>query len=192
MISRLTGEIVEKNPELLVIQVGGIGYAVRVPATLAAGVQESESITLHTHLKIREPDQELYGFLDRASLCFFEKLIGVSGVGPKGALHLMALGTAAEIQNAIARQDVALLTSVSGIGRKTAERIVVELKEVMQKEAGAVYDGTPVMREVAEALSSLGYKSPEIQKALEHLRASADGGSTENLLRQALQFIQTL
>jgi len=190
MIKRITGEIVEKGPEFLVVQAGGIGYGVTVPATLAAGVKEGESITLHTHLKFREPDQELYGFLDKDSLCFFEKLINVSGVGPKGAMHLMALGTAAEIQSAIARQDVTFLTSVSGIGKKTAERIVVELKEVMQKQTGEVRGGTPAMQEVAEALSSLGYKIPEVQQALNHLRNSAQGESTEMLLKEALRFIQ--
>ena len=192
MIRRITGEIVEKGPGKLVVQTGGLGYAVHVPATLAAGIREGDSVVLFTHHLIREQSQALIGFADSDSLSFFEILLSVSGVGPKGALHLMALGTVSEIQSAIARQDVTFLCSVSGIGKKTAERIVVELRDVMQKQTGAVSGGTPAMQEVAEALASLGYKTPEIQKAINNLHASVQDGSTEALLKEALQFIQTL
>lgn len=191
MITRITGTIAERGPELVVVETGGVGYAVRVPATLAVGLRDGEMVTLHTHLHVREDAQELYGFGDRASLIFFEKLIGVSGVGPKTALHIMALGTVTEIKAAVARQDLAFLTSVSGIGRKTAERIIVELKEAMQRETGeAVQAGTPAMQEVAEALASLGYKNAEIQKAITQLRAEGSGTSTEELLRRALHHLQ--
>lgn len=193
MIVRITGDIVERGPELVVVEVGGIGYVLRVPATLAVGLRDGETVTLHTHFHVREDAQELFGFSDRPSLLFFEKLIGVSGVGPKTAIHIMALGTVAEIKAAVARQDLAFLTSVSGIGRKTAERIIVELKEAMQRETGeAVQTGTPAMQEVAEALASLGYKNTEIQKAIAQLRTAGGGESTEEMLRHALQFIQTV
>lgn len=193
MITRITGTVVERGPELVVVEASGIGYAVRVPATLAVGLHDGATATLHTHLHIREDAHELYGFSDRASLLFFEKLIGVSGVGPKTAIHIMALGTVSEIKAAVARQDLAFLTSVSGIGRKTAERIIVELKEAMQRETGeAVQAGTPAMQEVAEALASLGYKNTEIQKAITQLRTTGGGESTEEMLRRALQFIQTV
>lgn len=193
MITRITGTIVERGPELVVIEVGGIGYALRVPATLAVGLRDGATVTLHTHFHVREDAQELFGFSDRPSLLFFEKLIGVSGVGPKTAIHIMALGTVAEIKAAVARQDLEFLTSVSGIGRKTAERIIVELREAMQMETGeTVQGGTPAMQEVAEALVSLGYKNTEIQKAITQLRAAGSGDSTEEMLRRALQFIQTI
>lgn len=193
MIARITGEVVERSASTLVVQTGGVGYLLRVPATLAIGVREGESVTLHTHFHVREDAQDLYGFLERASLLFFEKLIGVSGVGPKTALHLMALGTVAEIKSAVAREDIGFLTSISGIGRKTAERIVVELKEVMQKETGdAEVAATPGLQEVAEALTSLGYKTPEIQKALTDLRANPAQGGTEVQLKQALHYLQTI
>lgn len=191
MITRITGTIVERGPELVVVETGGIGYVVRVPATLAVGLRDGDVATLHTHFHVREDAQELYGFSDRPSLLFFEKLIGVSGVGPKTALHIMALGTVAEIKTAVAREDVAFLTSVSGIGRKTAERIVVELKEAMQKETGAaVQAATPALQEVAEALASLGYKTSEIQDVLGRMRAGSVDGTTEALLKQALQHLQ--
>ncbi|MEK7532363.1 MAG: Holliday junction branch migration protein RuvA [Patescibacteria group bacterium] len=191
MITRITGTIVERGPELVVLEAGGIGYALRVPATLAVGLRDGEVVTLHTHFHVREDAQELYGFSDRASLLFFEKLIGISGVGPKTAIHIMALGTVAEIKTAVAREDVAFLTSVSGVGRKIAERIVMELREAFQKEIGVTFQGaTPGMQEVAEALMSLGYKTTEIQKVLTQLRQGGTLGSTEELLRQALQRIQ--
>lgn len=191
MIARITGEVVERSSSTLVVQAGGVGYLLRVPATLAVSVREGDTVTLHTHFHVREDAQDLYGFLERASLIFFEKLIGVSGVGPKTALHLMALGTVAEIKSAVAREDVAFLTSVSGIGRKTAERIVVELKEAMQKETGAaVQAATPALQEVAEALASLGYKTSEIQDVLGRVRAGSVDGTTEALLKQALQHLQ--
>lgn len=191
MIVRITGNIVERGPELVVMEVGGIGYALRVPATLAVGLRDGETVTLHTHFHVREDAQELYGFSDRASLLFFEKLIGISGVGPKTAIHIMALGTVAEIKTAVAREDIAFLTSVSGIGRKIAERIVVELKEQMQKETGAaVQAATPALQEVAEALASLGYKTSEIQDVLGRVRAGSVDGTTEALLKQALQHLQ--
>ena len=191
MITRFTGTSVERGPELVVLEAGGIGYALRVPATLAVGLRDGEVVTLHTHFHVREDAQELYGFSDRASLLFFEKLIGISGVGPKTAIHIMALGTVAEIKTAVAREDVAFLTSVSGVGRKIAERIVMELREAFQKEIGVTFQGaTPGMQEVAEALMSLGYKTTEIQKVLTQLRQGGTLGSTEELLRQALQRIQ--
>ena len=154
MITRITGTIVERGPELVVVETGGIGYAVRVPATLAVGLRDGAIVTLQTHFHIREDAQELYGFSDRESRIFFEKLIGISGVGPKTAIHIMALGTVTEIKTAVAREDVAFLTSVAGIGRKIAERIVVELKEAMQKETGAaVQAAKPALQEGAEALA---------------------------------------
>lgn len=193
MIARITGEVVERTAGTLVVEAGGTGYLVRVPATLAVSVHEGDKVTLHTHFHVREDAQDLYGFLERASLLFFEKLIGVSGVGPKTALHLMALGTVAEIKSAVAREDISFLTSISGIGRKTAERIVVELKEVMQKETGdAEVASTPGLQEVAEALASLGYKTPEIQKALVDLRTNPSKGGTEVQLKQALHYLQTI
>ena len=177
----------------MVVETGGVGYAVRVPATLAVGLHDGTGVTLHTHLHIREDAQELYGFSDRASLIFFEKLIGISGVGPKTAFHILALGTGAEIKTAVAREDVAFLTSISGIGRKIADRIIVELKEAMQKETGAVAAaGTPALQEVAEALTSLGYKTPEIQKALVELRNNPEEGGTEMQLKYALRYLQNI
>lgn len=193
MITRITGTIVERGPELVVMEVGGIGYALRVPATLAVGLRDGATVTLHTHFHVREDAQELFGFSDRPSLLFFEKLIGVSGVGPKTGIHIMALGTVSEIKAAVARQDLEFLTSVSGIGRKTAERIIVELREAMQKETGeTVQGGTPAMQEVAEALASLGYKNTEIQKALVELRNNPAEGGTEMQLKHALRHLQTL
>lgn len=193
MIARITGNIVERGPSMVVVETGGVGYRVRVPATLAIRFHEGETVTLHTHFHVREEAQELFGFEDRASLLFFEKLLGVSGVGPKTALAVMALGTAEEIKQAVAREDLVFLTSVSGIGRKIAERMVVELREAFQKEIGATFQGaTPGMQEVAEALMSLGYKTTEIQKVLTQLRHGGTLGSTEELLRQALQHIQNV
>jgi len=192
MIARLSGIVIERAPGVVIVETGGVGYTVRVPATLALQLRDGDSVTLHTHFHVREDAQELFGFLDQTALLFFEQLIAVSGVGPKTALHLMALGTVLEIKSAVARGDVAFLTSVSGVGKKTAERIVVELKDAFEKEAGSVGAGWAGLEEVAQALVSLGYKTPEIQKALAELRRSPAEGGTEMQLKQALYYLQTL
>lgn len=190
MIARIAGEVVAKEAQQLIVMVGGLGYAVAVPAPLALGCAVGDQKLLYTLLYIRDSSHELYGFQSQEALSFFEKLVGISGVGPKSALHLMALGSSDEIKAAIARGDIDFLTSVSGIGKKTAQRIVIELKGALEKEG--VKAGSPALQEVAEALSSLGYGQQEIQKALRYVRDNQKDGNTEAFLKQALQYLQTL
>lgn len=188
MIARISGEVVAKEAQQIIVMVGGVGYAVSVPVPFALAKNVGDRCELYTLLYIRDNSHELYGFESKTALSFFSKLVSISGVGPKSALNLMALGSADEIKAAIARGDVEFLSSVTGIGKKTAQRIVVELRGALEKEGVKV--GSPALQEVAEALSSLGYGQQEIQKALRHVRDDGAEGTAEEFLKIALQYLQ--
>jgi holliday junction DNA helicase RuvA len=194
MIAHLRGRVAHRDAGSVVVDVNGVGYLVfvtpgeRIPA-------RGESVELHTSLQVREESLTLYGFVDRTSLRLFELLIGSSGVGPK--LALAALGTHRPdvLRTAIAGADVATLTQVPGIGKKVAERLVLELKDKVGGPldgdlgipAGDLGGGDPGVRaEVRDALLALGYSSTEVQSALRAL-ANSDAVTTPDLLRQALR-----
>ncbi len=190
MIARIRGEAVDKEAQQLVVMSGGVGYALAVPVPLALSTNIGDRVDLHTLLYIRDNSHELYGFEGKNALSFFGQLVGISGVGPKSALALMALGSVDEIKAAIAQGDVDFLSSVSGIGKKTAQRIIVELKGTLEKEG--VKAGSPVLQEVAEALASLGYGQQEIQKALRHIKDEDPSGTSETFLKLALHYLQKI
>lgn len=197
MIAHLRGRVAHRDAASVVVDVGGVGYLVhvtpgdRVPA-------RGEPVELHTSLQVREESMTLYGFTDRASLLLFEQLLTSSGVGPK--LALAALGTHRPdvLRSAIAGEDIATLTAIPGVGKKVAERLVLELKD----KVGALPDGsvavptsvgadTPEagrMAEVRDALLGLGYSASEVQTALADLDP-AETDDTSQLLRTALRVL---
>src|SRR5689334_3135332 len=131
MIGHLTGTVFEKELGAVILDVGGVGYRVHVSnATFAALPAETgSSVSLYTYMAVRETSMELYGFADKEELALFELLINVSGIGPKSGLAILSLANAATLTTAIAKNDVSYLTKVSGIGKKTAEKIILELKD---------------------------------------------------------------
>lgn len=166
MIVRLTGLVKMKREKDIVLDVHGVGYRIFVlPAAVELASVEKE-YTLHTHLHQTESVSELYGFNTFEELAFFEQLITISGVGPKSALGVLTVAPVRDIQQAIVQNDPTLLTRVSGIGRKTAERIVVELKEKLEKLglAGEPLDSNFV--DALDALVHLGYAQSEARQAL--------------------------
>ncbi len=188
MISLISGKIIKKiKQQVIILTAGGVGYTVMVsPKTLLELPIGSEQ-TLETYLKVSDSSLELFGFQAEGERFFFEELLSVSGVGPKTAMSILSLGSIDKMKQAIARGDVKYLTAVQGMGKKTAERLVVELKGKMailgDGDSSPVQDG--VMGEVIEALFSLGYDKDEAKQAVEQIEG--EGRSTEELLREALK-----
>jgi Holliday junction DNA helicase RuvA len=183
MISYLFGKIIRKTKQTVVIVVQGVGYEVHLSPLHLVSLHIGNEYAFHTHLQIREDAHELYGFADADTLDFFRILIGVSGVGPKSALNIVSLGSVDDIRNAIGRGDIAFLTQVSGIGKKIAERIVVELKDKLAV-AGTSSGSSGNLGDVVEALITMGYSREEGRAALQGLNPA---DPVETLLKQALK-----
>ncbi|MBI3490177.1 MAG: Holliday junction branch migration protein RuvA [Acidobacteria bacterium] len=199
MIARLQGRLFEKSPNRIVIDVGGVGYDVFVPLSTFYGLGEpGTDVALRIHTHVRDDALLLYGFATRLEQQLFERLIGVSGIGPKVALAVLSGIEPVELIHAIERGDLARLTAIPGVGKKTAERIVLELKDRLPRapaapaEPGAGALGAParVSEDVLSALLNLGYHRPLAEKAVE--RAFRTFGSAsdigfERALKQALR-----
>ncbi len=189
MIGSLRGEILERDLNgSVLIEVGGIGYVVHVSHRALAELEPSSSAFLYVHHHIREADQQLFGFLTRDERVTFQTLIGTHGVGPALGMAIIATHPPVALVDIVANQDVASLTLVPGVGKKTAERLLVELKSrlsvpVLDGVSGAASGGT-AMTDVREALSGLGYGENEIRDTLRELTPSGDSAV---LLRDALK-----
>src|SRR5574343_1173442 len=169
MIAFLRGQVRDKGGNYAIIEIGGIGYRVFAGETLLADWKVGAETEAYIHHQIREDASDLYGFKTRAELDLFEMLLTVSGIGPKSAMGVLAIATAGDIKEAIIRGDANLLTKVSGIGKKTAERLVLELKNKVVRSGGdtmtldaAVLSGSDEL----DALVSLGYSLSEARTAL--------------------------
>jgi Holliday junction DNA helicase RuvA len=167
MIAHLQGTVLAKKPTFLVLDVHGVGYKVFCTERVLAAVAIREDCSLHTHLAVREDALDLFGFATSEELELFQLLIGISGIGPRSALGIMGLETIEKLTSAIAHGDVGYLTKVSGVGRKSAEKIVLELKEKVVLLD--VHDASGMRHEdedVLEALKALGYRADEAREAL--------------------------
>ncbi|MEK6273736.1 MAG: Holliday junction branch migration protein RuvA [Actinomycetota bacterium] len=182
MIARLTGTPVARTLDGVVLDVGGVGYLLRMTARAHQKAKEGREVTVDTYLHVREDALQLFGFAEPAERELFEHLLSVSGVGPKVALLIVSGSTPAELRRAIVLEDTARFLAIPGVGRKTAERVVLELKEKLGlEEPGS--DGAPdfVAR---DALVELGYSLVEADRAL----ATTDPGDPpEERVRQALR-----
>lgn len=172
MIGRLHGKLLEKNPPQILIDVSGVGYEVDVPMSTFCNLPEvGGELTLHTHFVVREDAELLYGFATLAERAVFRALIKISGVGPKIALALLSGITVDQLKDAVDRGETGLLTKVPGIGKKTAERLVLELKGKLAG-AGAATAAVPTSgarADVAAALIALGYSEREAAAATKKL-----------------------
>ena len=172
MIGRLHGKLLEKNPPQILIDVSGVGYEVDVPMSTFCNLPEvGGELTLHTHFVVREDAQLLYGFATLAERAVFRALIKISGVGPKIALALLSGITVDQLKDAVDRGETGLLTKVPGIGKKTAERLVLELKDKLAG-TGAATAAVPTSgarADVAAALIALGYSEREPAAATKKL-----------------------
>jgi len=193
MIGSLRGKLMEKRPSQILLDVGGVGYQLQVPLSTFAvlGALHSETMLLvYTH--VREDQLALYGFATAREKHCFELLISASGVGPSLALKILSGMGVEELVPAIRKGDVARLVLIPGVGRKTAERIVVELRDKLAaidiEEAGKPSTRSQLESDVASALVNLGYDGRVVDRAIERARATA-AGNFEDLLRASLQIL---
>ncbi|MFO0584124.1 MAG: Holliday junction branch migration protein RuvA [Anaeromyxobacter sp.] len=192
MIARLTGTLLEKDPERLVIDVGGVGYLVHVSAATSASLPGAGAkATLRTFTNVKQDAIDLFGFATEDEESVFRALIEVKGVGPRAAQNILSGIEPRDLAQAIAQGDVARLTKVPGVGKKTAERLVVELKEklaVLARAAGpAPKAGGGVLEQLEQALVNLGYRPAQAEQVREALRDEAEGKRLDELLREALK-----
>ena len=192
MIARITGTLVEKAPTRVVVDVGGVGYEAHVSLSTAAALPRTgEPITLLTEQVVREDDISLYGFLWAAERLWFNRLRGVSGVGPTKALTILSNVPVPELEAAILGRDIARLSLAKGIGKKTAERLIVELGDakaaIEAMPLGATGGASSAWTEAASALQSLGYSATEAQLALRKIAAPDSEEPAETLVRRALR-----
>lgn len=191
MIRLVRGTVAGRGKDFLVVDVGGVGLKVGVADTLALAVSEGEPILLHTYLQVREDALNLFGFRDESELAMFELLLGVSGVGPKVALATLGVLTPDALRMAVVGEEPGLIARVPGVGKRTAEKIVLELRDKVKQSDGlhALAFAPDVDTEVVEALIALGYSVVEAQRAVQKLPKGVEG--VEDRLRQALsQFTQ--
>lgn len=185
MIRMLTGEIADIQPDHFVILIHGVGYKVATTPDILHRHTPGDHITLHTHLAVRETALDLYGFPSARSLTLFELLLSVSGIGPKSALNVLSLSTEELLISAVREGNAGHLSKVSGIGKKTAEKIVLELKEKMALLPGvAAISGED---DALEGLRAMGYSLAEAREALKEIPRTVEGGSAR--LREALRLL---
>ena len=183
MISQLRGTPTRRSQEGLVLDVGGVGYLVQATPRALARADGASEITIETYLHVREDALQLYGFADAAERRLFEQLLGVSGVGPKVALAIVSGSTPTELRRAIAREDTARFEAIPGIGHKTAQRVVLELKGSFPVEDDVV-DGADTHVVARDALVELGYSLADAEAILSTIDPAL---APEERVRQALR-----
>jgi Holliday junction DNA helicase RuvA len=197
MIALLTGTIALKSPDHIILDVNGVGYRVLIPFSTYYELPEEGGVAkLHIHTSVREDAIQLYGFRTGLEKSFFQLLISVSGIGPKMARDILSNIQPAPLAQALVQGDTHKLSTIPGIGKKTAERLVLELKDKAGKlDLASAPAAEPrempagdVMDDVLSALLNLGYKEPQVRKMLTVLDASG-GATVEDLLKQALKIL---
>ncbi len=195
MIALLTGKIARKSPEFIILDVNGVGYRVQIPfSTYYELPEEGGTVTLDVYTHVKEDAINLYGFRTASEKNFFQLLISVSGIGPKVGKDILSNCQVGDLATAIIKGDVSRLCAIPGIGKKTAERLVLELKEKVMKLDSTVpmRDNSPsacssdLLDDVASALINLGYKEAVVKKTLADM-AVEDGVPMESVLKQALK-----
>ena len=192
MIASVQGRILEINPDSIVLELGGVGIYVFVPAQTRGRLRIGEGIFLHTHLVVRQDALTLYGFETKEERDFFTILLGVNGIGPKIGLSILSTLNPETIQRAVFHEQSEIFATVPGIGRKTAQKIVLYLQDRIPKSPGleSVSTMSDVDSEVLAALTSLGYSVVEAQRAIQSIPSSI-AQEVESRLRIALQFFST-
>lgn len=193
MIGKLTGLILEKNPPEILLEVGSIGYEILCPMSSFYAIGNEENISLYTHLTVKEDSHTLYGFVSKDEKTIFRELIRVNGVGPKVALAILSHLDIGSLMSAIENEDDVVIAKTPGIGKKTAQKLIVELKDRLAKlslikasnQATVTSSGNPNSAKALSALQSLGFKIKEAEKMIAGI--NDDSLTTEQLIRQALQ-----
>ncbi len=189
MIARLEGTVAAVHADHLIVTVVGVGFRVAVPDAVLKGANRGERLQLFTHLHVRENDLSLYGFATDKDLELFKLLLGVSGIGPRSGLAMLSTFSVESLRTAIAQKDTNTLSQVPGIGPKTAQRIIFQLKDKIRVEEEApVAPLTEIDTDVIAALTGLGYSLVEAQSALQQLPTDADI-PLEERIRLALTYL---
>jgi Holliday junction DNA helicase RuvA len=190
MIGRITGTLVEKSPPEVLVEAGGVGYEIDVPMSTFYNLPANgEKVTLLTHFAVREDGHYLYGFLSEAERFAFRQLLKISGIGARTALSVLSGLSVAELAQAVTMQETGRLTKIPGIGKKTAERLLLELKDKLGGDlttAVGVNRPPPASSDVLNALLALGYNEKEAAAALKQLPPDV---STSDGIRQALKLL---
>lgn len=188
MIARLRGTVIEKDLTRIVLDVSGVGYEVQMPISDTAELNLNQPADIHTYFQVREQSQELFGFLTSASKALFELLITVQGVGPKAALAILSIGQFEQVRSAIARSDAKYIQQATGVGKKTAERVCVDLSDKVGVPSvlsdQAIQTELDTSDEAVEALLALGYSPSDAMQALAGIDANL---STSERVRLALK-----
>jgi Holliday junction DNA helicase RuvA len=193
VIAQVRGRLVRKEPQEAIVDVGGVGYRVAIPLSTFYRIGEAgDEVTLLTHTHVREDALALFGFLTAGEQALFERLIAISGVGPRLALSILSGIEAPDLVTALRASDVTRLTRIPGVGKKTAERLVLELKDKVQDlvaagEPAAELPATSSKDDLVSALVHLGYSRPEAERGVDRALKQGGDGRFEDLLRLALR-----
>lgn len=188
MISRIIGNVIEVTEKSVIILAGGLGYEVfMVPMSLP---NMGDDVNIETVLIIREDAHELYGFQNKVERDLFKMLITISGIGPKGALGILSLASPYDLASYIYKGDASLLTRASGIGKKTAEKIVIELRDKV-KDIAQESEAKDISNDVFDALLALGYNQNQIREALSNLGSDINTANTQETIRAVLKNIRS-
>ena len=205
VISYIRGMLAEKAGDMIVVEAGQVGFGIRVPMTVLESLPPlGEEVRIYTHMQVKEDDISLYGFLNRQDLEMFRQLIGVNGIGPKGALAILSALRPDDLRLAILTGDAGAISRAPGIGAKTAQRIILDLKDKvsaeemiasMEAEKGTGAVAAPLAgeasREAVEALVALGYSNLEASKAVKSVQATEDMDA-EAVLKASLKYLAFL
>jgi Holliday junction DNA helicase RuvA len=191
MITHVKGKLVEKNPTYVVVEAGGIGYMLHISLNTFSQLPDDEAVYLYTHLAVKEDSHTLFGFISKIEREIFRLLISVSGVGPSIARTMLSSMTTDEIQNAIASGNVALIQSVKGIGAKTAQRVLIDLKDKILKTFGFdevfITASNTNKNEALSALEVLGFTKKQCEKVVDKILLEDNTISVEILIKKALK-----
>ena len=191
MIAFLRGRVFDKHPNRIIVDVNGVGYEVHVPLSTYYDVGDAGAeIALRVHMHVREDALQLYGFITPLEQVLFERLIGISGIGPKLAIAVLSGIDSRELVVSVQRADVARLTSIPGIGKKTAERMVLELRDKLPEVSSPAAPSVPTLsatqEDVLSALLNLGYQRASVEKAISGMAGTGDAANFDQMFRTAL------
>jgi len=195
MIAFLKGRLVQRDPTHVIVDVNGVGYLLHISLQTFSDIKEQEHIMLHTHLSIREDAHVLFGFSSETEKKLFQQLVSVNGVGPSTAIVMLSYMNSQELKTAIVREDAAALQSIKGIGGKTAQRVIIELKDKLKKESWdetqpsiSLSPHNTLRKEALSALLTLGLPKAAAEKSVDTvLKKSGNTITLEDLVKQALK-----
>lgn len=191
MITHIRGKLVEKNPTFAVIECNGVGYFLNISLHTYSKIPDLEAVKLYTYLSVKEDSHTLFGFSDKVEREIFKLLISVSGVGPSIARTMLSSMAPDQIQHAIASEDVVTIQSVKGIGAKTAQRVIIDLRDKIVKtyllSEDYVQSDNTIKEEALSALEVLGFSRKQVEKLVQKIIQEAPNTAVENIIKQALK-----